>query len=210
MMLKSFYTLEMYISPGGARQALLFIANSIEEIKGALQSALSDNFQLHLLLAYGEDVRLCAHQKCQIVCDINLLPYLAIKIKGYGTFTIDEFQKVTPSFPEELTDLLLNNDTENLEITVFVDWSNLKIPVLEQPLLMPGAATILKEHYGDDRMEITREEIEAFEAAQGDPDELADLDIAYYGWNDREEGEIIESIDLFDSIASDAASVVFR
>jgi hypothetical protein len=39
---------------------------------------------------------------------------------------------------------------------------------------------------------------------------LADLDVAYYGWNDREEGEIIESIDLFDSIASDAARVVFR
>jgi hypothetical protein len=209
-MLKSFYTLEMYISPGGGRQALLFVTSSIAEIKDALELALSDNFQLHLLLDYGEDVRLCAHQKCQMVCNINLLPYLTVEVESYGTFTIDESQLVTPTFPEELSELLLEGDPDTINIKVVIDWSKLEIPTLEQPLLMPGEATILKEHYGDDRIEISPEEIAAFEAAQNAPARLADLDLVYYGWNDREDGETIEAVDLFESIETDVSKVIFR
>jgi hypothetical protein len=49
-MLKIFYTLEMYIQPGGGRDALVFIANSIDEIKAAVQLQLANKFNLSFLL----------------------------------------------------------------------------------------------------------------------------------------------------------------
>lgn len=99
-MLKSFYTLEMYIQPGGGRQALLLVTDSIAEIKRSLELALSDNFQLYILLDYSEDIWLCAYQQCRMVCEIDLLPYLTVEIENYGTFTIDESQQVIPDFTE--------------------------------------------------------------------------------------------------------------
>lgn len=43
-MLKSFYTLEMYIQPGGGRYALMFVASSIAEIQAALRQELANKF----------------------------------------------------------------------------------------------------------------------------------------------------------------------
>ncbi len=96
-MLKSFYTLEMYIQPGGGRYALMFVASSIAEIQAALRQELANKFNLTFLLDYGEDLRLCTYHHCQIVDDINLLPYLSVEIEGYGTFAIDKHQQVTPN-----------------------------------------------------------------------------------------------------------------
>jgi hypothetical protein len=208
-MLKSFYTLEMYIRPGGGRQALLFIANSIAEIQSALQMALADNFQLYLLLRYGEDIRICAYQTGELVRHINLLPYIIVEMKEYGTFTIDEHQAVTPDFSEELGEILLEGDLQLSKIQVIINWSKLEIPTLVEPLLLPGEPTLYYDHYTDENL-ITPEYLKMFVAAQGNPDYLADLAVGYYGWNDREGGEVIDEIELFGAIATEASRVIFQ
>jgi hypothetical protein len=49
-----------------------------------------------------------------------------------------------------------------------------------------------------------------FVEAQGDLDYLADLDVGYYGWNDREGKEVIDEIELFGSIEAETSRVIFR
>lgn len=107
-----------------------------------------------------------------------------------------------------MSDLLSEGDSESLNIKVFIDWSNLEIPVLAEPLLELGEATIFNDHYFN--TEISPAEIAAFAAAQGDPDKLADFDVADYGWNDRQGGYDITMSDLFDDVETDASRVVFR
>ena len=194
----------MYIQPGGGRYALVFVANSITEITAALRLQFSNKFNIAFLIDYGEDVRLGTYHHGKMVSDLNLLSYLSVEIEEHGTFTIDKNQQVTPDVSAELSKLLCES-VELLEITIFVDWSKLEIPMLEEPLLMPGEATIFNDHYMD--IKITPERIEAFEEAQYNPNKLMDLEVAYYGWNDLEEGEEIESEEYF-AVPEEAVSTV--
>jgi hypothetical protein len=57
-MLKSFYTLEMCIQPGGGRDALVFIANSIDEVKAAVQLQLANKFNLSFLLDIDSSIKI--------------------------------------------------------------------------------------------------------------------------------------------------------
>jgi hypothetical protein len=171
--------------------------------------ALADNFQLYLLLRYGEDIRICAYQTGELVCHINLLPYIIVEMKEYGTFTIDEHQAVTPDFSEELGEILLEGDSHLPKIQVLINWSKLEIPTLVEPLLLPGEPTLYYDHYTDDNL-INPEYLKMFVEAQGDPDDLADLDVGYYGWNDRESGEVIDEIELFGVSETETSRVILR
>ncbi len=194
-MLKSFYTLEMNVDPGGARYATLLVTNSIAEIKLVLQLEFSSGSFVDLLLTYGMNVCICTYQKGEMVSYINLLPYLSIEIADGTIYTIDEDLEVTPVI----------DDWENdRDYTMFINWSILDIPTLLPPLLLPGDVTLVNDHYLDTEITPERVEmflksrinwdefrVEMFARAQGDGDEdLEDEDFAYecafYGWNDRE------------------------
>jgi hypothetical protein len=86
--LKSFYTLELFILPGGSRKAHLYAFGSIAEVQRALKVEFSHAFELYTLLVYGEDVYLSIYQGGEMVNQINLLPYITVNIPGEGTFVI--------------------------------------------------------------------------------------------------------------------------
>jgi hypothetical protein len=199
-MLKSFYTLEMNVGPGGVRYATLLVTNSIEEIKLALQIEFSSGSFIGLLLEYGMNVCICTYQKGEVVSYINLLSYLSVEIADGTVYTIDEDLEITPDIDGWECDC---------DYTMFIDWSSLEIPELLPPLLLPNEVTLVNDSYlgteiTPERVKIFLESgidwdkfrVEMFARAQGDRDEdlegedLEDEDFAYecafYGWNDRE------------------------
>jgi hypothetical protein len=48
--LKSFYTIELFISPGGGRKATTYALGSLAEIQRAIEVEFSHTFEIHLLL----------------------------------------------------------------------------------------------------------------------------------------------------------------
>ena len=194
-MLKSFYTLEMNVDPGGVRFATLLVTNSIAEIKLALQITFSSSSLVDLLLVYGMYVCVCTYQTGEMVSYIDLLSYLSVESANGTIYTIDEDLEVTPDIDDWDCDR---------DYTMFIEWSNLEIPELLPPLLLPGEVTLVNDHYLD--TEITPERVEMFlksrvdwdkfkvemsARAQGNGSEdLEGEDFAYecafYGWNDRE------------------------
>ena len=60
--LKSFYTLELFIMPGG-RKAHLYAFGSIAEVQRALEVGFCHAFELYTLLVYGEDIYLSIYAR---------------------------------------------------------------------------------------------------------------------------------------------------
>ncbi len=231
-MLKSFYTLEIYVQPGGARGADLFISNSIEEIKGVLRATLSSNHVHTYLLDYGEDIRFSVYQNGGMVSHTNLLPYLSIEVAEQIIFTIDENLKITP----DLKEISFSDNADLKNVSVFIDWSSLEIPVLKEPLLMPDTneAILVNDSYYDsivtpedfimlgktfERIKETQDKLKK----SNDPHELDDLEselediqieleelgVAYYGRNDREFGEPREPITNYIDIDENSNAKVY-
>jgi hypothetical protein len=88
--LKSFYTLELFIGPGGGRKATTYVLGSLTEIKQAIEVEFSIASEIHFLICYGEDVWLSTYHHGKMVNEINLLPYITVEIPGDGVFSIDE------------------------------------------------------------------------------------------------------------------------
>jgi hypothetical protein len=59
--LKSFYTLELFVNPGGARKANLYTLGSLMEVQRTLEVEFDRGYgsEIEILLIYGEDIYLC-------------------------------------------------------------------------------------------------------------------------------------------------------
>ncbi len=175
--LKSFYTLELAVEPGGVRKDHLYVLGSLAEVQRALEVQFSHGFEIGLLLYYGEDIYLSTYHRACLVDSINLLPYIRVEIPNLGIFTIDEEQNVTPEIDED------DFEEQTDEYTVIIDWSKLNIPELVVPILQPGEVSIFSEYT------LKQEIIDLFLSSGNDPDVLAYLgDVIYYGWNEMEFG----------------------
>ncbi|AFY94846.1 hypothetical protein [Chamaesiphon minutus] len=184
--LKSFYTLELVVEPGGVRKDHLYVLGSLAEVQRALEVQFSHGFEIGLLLSYGEDIYLSTYHRACRIDRINLLPYIRVEIPRLGIFTIDEEQNVTPPLDEA------SFDEETDEYTVIIDWSKLNIPELVLPILQPGEVSIFSSYTLD------RETIDLFLNSGNDPEVLAYLgDVFYYGWNEMEFGwnEVTEPVE---------------
>lgn len=139
--LKSFYALELFISPGGGRKATTYVLGSLAEIQQAIVVEFSRSFDLYLLLIYGEAIWLSTYQHGQMVSELNLLPYITVEIPDVGTFSIDEHQQVSPPIienddPEGNLSMRLEEESIK-DYTVIMNWSRLRIPDLVAPILQP-------------------------------------------------------------------------
>lgn len=65
--LKSFYTLELFIMPGGGRKAHLYALGSIAEVQRALEVEFSFAHELYTLLVYGEEICLSIYQSGEMI-----------------------------------------------------------------------------------------------------------------------------------------------
>jgi hypothetical protein len=184
--LKSFYTLELSVEPGGIRKDHLYVLGSLAEVKRALEVQFSHGFEIGLLLYYGEDIYLSTYHRACLVDSVNLLPYMRVEIPDLGIFTIDEEQNVTPAIDE------CDFDEQTDEYTVIIDWSKLDIPELVLPILQPGEVSIFSD------LTLSQETTDLFLNSGNDPEVLAYLgDVIYYGWNEMEFGwnEVTEPVE---------------
>jgi hypothetical protein len=80
--MKSYYVLEMFVGPGGSREALVFISGEREEIKRVLRAMMGSAMNLYHLVFYGQDVRLSTYQDGEQISSLDLLPKITVCFKG--------------------------------------------------------------------------------------------------------------------------------
>lgn len=84
--MKSFYQLESFVEPGGAREGLIYILDNIEDVKNSFEEL----FDLYLIIFYGRYMFLSTYIDGVMVQKINLIQYLEIHIEGYPIISFDE------------------------------------------------------------------------------------------------------------------------
>lgn len=172
----SFYVLELWVAPGGARKAHYYLFNNIEEAKQALVDDLSpQGIGPHLALCYGETINLLAYVSGEQVWKKDLHPFIIFHLPDYpplqGTadgrilaselfLPIKAFSPGLLSSEDIAQERLRDKLTEFFEqdwdrqwsgqqsaILVEIHWEAIDIPVLEGQLLQPGeVATVLQSY----------------------------------------------------------------
>lgn len=87
---KSFYVLEMFVWPGGARKSEIHVHNNLAAIQQALVADLSYGGNVYLLTAYGEQINLRTYQEGVETQKINLLPYIRVEMQGFPDAWFDQ------------------------------------------------------------------------------------------------------------------------
>ena len=88
--MKSYYVLEMFVGPGGSRQAISFISGESGEIQAAFDGMMRNCFNLYHLVFYGQDIFLSAYQEGEKKQTVDLLPHIQVEFKA---ITIDKKER---------------------------------------------------------------------------------------------------------------------
>lgn len=169
--MSSFYLLELWVGPGGARKADYYLFNTREEIKQALVDDLSQQrLGPYLVLWYGEIINLFAYSEGKIVWKKDLHPYITFYLPGYpplqgtadgrilevssaGLFPSVQTREDPQqrSLREELIDILWPEEQANSEqesaFRVEIDWAAIDIPILEGQYLQPDEVATCMQSY---------------------------------------------------------------
>lgn len=168
--MKSFYTLELFVQPGGARMSWLLVTNNQDNMKKLLDSYFQQDDlhkSLYLLLSYGTHLIVQTYQQGERTQKINLLPYISIAFDGYlpvkfqelqaeededGNYVYTLTEKETHNkvhiLTEEFEDLLFQS-SENGTFTweVMLDWENIPLEALKTPVADEFEPVELYENY---------------------------------------------------------------
>ncbi|GCE07576.1 hypothetical protein KDAU_49050 [Dictyobacter aurantiacus] len=169
--MRSFYLLELWVDPGGARKADYYLFSGVEEIKQALADDLSQQrLGPYLVLWYGEVINLFVYSEGKMVWKKDLHPYITFHLPGYpplqGTadgYILDVSNvDLLPSDQtrqnsqrqisrDELIDILWPTEPassgQESAVRVEIDWAAIDIPALEGPRLQPGEVVTCRQSY---------------------------------------------------------------
>jgi hypothetical protein len=187
-MKKSFYALEIFVQPGGARESLVFVFDNLEDIKRALAKCLTCHSDIYLMTWYGRDINLLVYQEGKEVQKLNLLPYIRISIEGYPEIWYDSdgnlqgvrFSDRSYSKAHTENDSLevdaeqFIDNLDALDFTCTVNWDAIHVQPLQGELVKRGDRVIIFSDYikGKERVR--------------------------YGLNETEQGLHVENIDWED------------
>lgn len=114
----SFYALEVSVSPGGAREYLVFALNNLPDIRRELEQCLSD---VYLTLWYGRKMQLhTVLDGAEQMPPLNLLPLITHFVDGYPPIGFDENNESTGLSREQirndkvLTDFLWQHNSKSV------------------------------------------------------------------------------------------------
>ncbi|MGI5351235.1 hypothetical protein ACQEU8_24115 [Streptomyces sp. CA-250714] len=169
MVKKSFYDLAFGVAPGGARKDAHHILGSLDEVKAGLADELAEEINLYLLCSYGADLSLHVYQQEELTQSLDLHPFVTISIDGYPDITFKgprepvgyDFRAEDGADDEEGLSFKMFCGSLGDAVRAEVDWSRIEVP--------PLTGEILAEDDEDDTVE------------------LADGNLASYGYQDFEE-----------------------
>jgi hypothetical protein len=158
---KSFYALEIFVQPGGARESLVFVFDNLEDIQRALAKCLSHHLDIYLMTWYGRDVNLLVYQEGKEVQKLNLLPYIHITIEGYPEIGYDENGNLqglkfsnqsyrkgyddSESFEVDGKKFIDNLDA--LSFTSTINWNAIPVQALQGDLVKKGDKVTIFSNY---------------------------------------------------------------
>ncbi|WP_197041215.1 hypothetical protein [Chondromyces apiculatus] len=154
----SFYTLELHVSPGGARRGDCFVVNDLAAVKEILSRDLGSGSGVYLVGWYGESILLSVYVPGEARRTIDLLPFIRLVIPGYPVLTFEDgecsfdFEEDEAAHEEEetLSYKLFGDAIRPSE--VIVDWEAANVPPLPAPILPAGTEVRVHSNYlGHDR-----------------------------------------------------------
>lgn len=113
---QNFYLLEMFVRPGGSREALYFVGHQKQLLVDGMMARIKGGMGLYHLLSYGQEIYWYTFHGKTAVQKINLLPYLTVELaipdkKLHFSFTSDG-QQIT-----HLNDQLVDEAQESVTVT---------------------------------------------------------------------------------------------
>ncbi len=158
---RSFYALEVFVGPGGSREAWMFISSKIDEVKTALQYGLDSFDGVYMTVWYGRCINLMVYQQGKKEQEINLLPYITFQIPEFPLISFDvsghirgidfpdrqKYGDKTADFKietDDFVDLVLSDD---FEFGFYVDWQSVPFQPLRGQLAAPGEDVMVEANY---------------------------------------------------------------
>ncbi len=149
---KSFYTLELFIEPGGGRMSWVVVLKDLKEIKKVLESYFEEDEQhlsMYCLLFYGTHIFLQTYQDGIRTQEIDLIPFINVNMHGYKTFKAMDWKRMTEmqsinetkNFKiEDQGELFFDsrNNVMGLSWDVNIDWDKMKIEPLNENKFTKG------------------------------------------------------------------------
>ncbi len=176
---RSFYTLEMFVEPGGARMSFRFVLTEWERVRQVLASYLTAQSEdpepgLELLLDYGTALVLQTYQAGVRTQRLDLRPFVSVRIQGYEPFALSAWDGMTAFQVENSPARLAKPDDfeECLEQltaagplvwTALLNWAGIEAEALTGNLLRPGERVKLFASYENREV---RGEYGAYESEQ--------------------------------------------
>ncbi|ADI10411.1 hypothetical protein SBI_07291 [Streptomyces bingchenggensis BCW-1] len=78
---KSFYELVFSVSPGAARKDAHYVVGSLDEVKRALDSELSESSNVYLLCWHGAKLALNVYERGECIHSIDLHPCITVSAR---------------------------------------------------------------------------------------------------------------------------------
>jgi tetratricopeptide (TPR) repeat protein len=158
---QSFYTLEIFVEPGGARMSWRLVSNNWEHVQKALKSYFQEDEQhpsLYLLLWYGTSIFTQTYQNGVRTQKIDLLPFIQVKIHGFEAFWVTDWQRMTNLQVENSNDtiekpddgeLFFNSKNNDMEWNwnILIDWGNIDVERLSGNILKKRSRVIMYSNY---------------------------------------------------------------
>ncbi len=201
---RSFYTLEIFVGPGGARMSYRFVLTDWKRVRQVLTTYFGSGYGqdpeagLELLVEYGTDFVLQTYQAGVRTQRLDLRPFISVKIQGYEPFPCLAWSELTafqvensPARLAKPEDFDFEECLEELTAagplawTALIDWAGFEAEALTGKLLRPGErvrlfASNVKEEIGGEYGAYETEE--GFFKSKPDWDNLWDLE----EWTDEE------------------------
>lgn len=168
---RSFYTLELFVQPGGSRMSWLFIVNNITTIKEVLTHYFeqdSIHLSLYHLLSYGTSIIVQHYENGNRIRTIDIVPLIQVSFAGFESFAAADLQpqpgddgRSLYSFKEKNTgaimqleeaafsEILFNSYDNDSQLTweVEVDWDRADIRELTGTHVGRFDVVEVYEHY---------------------------------------------------------------
>lgn len=167
---KSFYALEIFVQPGGARKAEVHVFDNLERIQQTLDDELSLAINIYLLAWYGEDIFLLTYRDGAEVQKIPMLPRIRLKIKGYPEIWFDETNQMRGiKFKgldyrqgwAENESRVVNDETfidkmieDKLKFSATVDWDAVNVEPFAGEAAKPGDHLIVFSNYTKEKIKV--------------------------------------------------------
>lgn len=160
---KSYYSLEIFCPPGGAREAKLYIHTDVEYIKKEFEKSTQDATGVLGYLSANREAILKVYIEGKIIEEHDLTTIFNLQVEGFPLVSIFDVDCNLPAFKagkainwddfaDQYTQLEQNGRKDKIDIKF--SWHTINIPKLREPLLSPNDKLKVYSEYFQEKEQV--------------------------------------------------------